>query len=444
MCTVAHGMVERLHSWALRRPRLPLALLAALTLVSLGTRVAWIGAPCYTPCAGPNAHLVVFDEDYYVNAARVIAGIRPPSGVPYAHSPLGTDPNAEHPPLAKLIMAGSIELFGNNPVGWRLASIVAGTLAILGMYVLVRTAGGGRWVALGAGALMAADNLFLVHARIGTLDVYALAAMVWGAAFYLRRLPLTAGIVIGVGACAKEVAPYVLLVLVVVEALMWVTTRTDLLGRLRRLSACIIAAAGSFVALLAGLIKVSPPYADAEGRRVTGGVWGEISHIVNYAAHQTSPHGPQGIASYPWQWLYDFRPITYLNINPSKPVVGLLNVRPEVHFLGFISPPILLFGLIGVVVALVTLIRRRTNRLGGVAILAVAWFGATWIPFELASLLLDRTSYLYYMLIVLPGVYLGAAYLVARVRMPRPVTLLWIASVVAATVVLYPLTPIPL
>ncbi len=415
----------------------------ALTLVSVGTRVAWIGAPCYTPCAGPNAHLVIFDEDYYVNAARVIAGIRPPSGVPYAHAPLGTDPNAEHPPLAKLVMAGSMELFGNNPVGWRLPSILFGTLAILGMYALVRAAGGGRWVALGAGALMAADNLFLVHARIGTLDVFALAAMVWGAALYLRRLPLTAGIVIGVGACAKEVAPYVLLVLVVVEALLWLTTRTDLLSRLRRLAACIIAAAASFVALLAGLIVISPPYADAEARRVRGGVWGEISHIVSYAANQTSPHGPKGIASYPWQWLYDLKPITYLSINPSKPVVGLLNVHPQVHFLGMISPPILLFGLIGLIVALIQVIRRRTERLGGVAVVAVAWFAATWIPFELASLLLDRTSYLYYMLIVLPGVYLGAAYLVARVRLSRPITLLWIACVVAATAVMYPLTPIP-
>jgi dolichyl-phosphate-mannose-protein mannosyltransferase len=444
MCTVALGMVERLHSWALRRPRLPLALLAVLTVVSLGARVAWIGAPCYTPCAGPNAHLVVFDEDYYVNAARVIAGIRPPAGVPYAHAPLGTDPNAEHPPLAKLIMAGTIELLGDNPFGWRLGSIVFGTLAILGMYALARAAGGGRWLAVGAAALMAADNLFLVHARIATLDVFALAAMVWGAALYLRRLPLTAGIIIGVGACAKEVAPYVLLVLIVAELLLWLSSRTDLLGRLRRLGACIVAAAASFVALLAGLILISPPYADAEGKRVTGGVWGEISHIVSYAANQTSPHGPQGIASYPWQWLYDYKPITYLTINPSKPVVGLLNVHPEVHFLGMISPPILLFGLIGLAMALVAVIRGRTGRTGGVAALAVAWFAATWIPFELASLLLQRTSYLYYMLIVVPGLYLGAAYLVARVHLPRPVTWLWIACVIAATVVLYPLTPIPL
>jgi predicted membrane-bound dolichyl-phosphate-mannose-protein mannosyltransferase len=227
MCTVALGMVERLQSWALRRPRLPVALIAALAVVSLGVRLAWIAAPCYQPCAGANAHLVIFDEDYYVNAARVIAGIRPPSGVPYAHAPLGTDPNAEHPPLAKLIMAGSIELFGNQPIAWRLGSLLLGTLAILGMYALVRAVGGSRWLALGAAALMAADNLFLVHGRIATLDVYALTAMIWGATLYLRRLPLTAGIVIGVGACAKEVTPYVLLVLAVLEAAGWVATRED-------------------------------------------------------------------------------------------------------------------------------------------------------------------------------------------------------------------------
>jgi predicted membrane-bound dolichyl-phosphate-mannose-protein mannosyltransferase len=444
MCTVAPGMVDRLHSWALRRPGLPLALLAALCVLSLGLRVAWIGAPCYSPCASAGAHLVIFDEDYYVNAARVIAGIRPPAGVPYSHSPLGTDPNAEHPPLAKLIMAGSIELFGDDPPAWRLGSLVFGTIAILGMYALVRAARGSRWLALGASALMAADNLFLVHARIGTLDIYAVAAMVWGAALYLRRRPVLAGVVIGVGACAKEVAPYVLLVLILVEAVLWLTTRAELGARLARLGAGIAAAAGTFVGLMAALGPVAPPYADAEGRRVAGGVWGEISHVVSYAAHQTSPHGPQGIASYPWQWLYDLKPITYLSINPARPVVGLLNVHPEVHFLGFISPPILLFGLLGAIAALVTVVRRGRSGALVIDVLAPAWFLATFVPFVLASLLFARTSYLYYMLIVMPALYLAAAYLVARVRLPRAVTLLWVLSVLAAVVVLYPLTPIPL
>ena len=91
-------------------------------------------------------------------------------------------------------MAGSIELFGDRPVGLaaRQASCF-GSLAILGMFVLVRAAGGGPWVALGAAALMAADNLLLVHGRIGTLDVPVLATMIWAAALYLRGHPLARG-----------------------------------------------------------------------------------------------------------------------------------------------------------------------------------------------------------------------------------------------------------
>ena len=33
---------------------------------------------------------------------------------------------------------------------------------------------------------MAADNLLLVAGRIGTLDIYAVAAMIWAVAFYLE------------------------------------------------------------------------------------------------------------------------------------------------------------------------------------------------------------------------------------------------------------------
>src|SRR2546421_1170645 len=203
----------------------PLALLALVTAVLLLARAAWLSEPCHSPCRSARDHVLVFDERYYVNAARVIAGVRPPPGASYASAPLGDDPNAEHPQLAKLLIAGSIELFGDGPLAWRLGSLVFGTLAILGMYALVRAAGGGGWTALGAAALMAADNLLIVHGRIGTLDVYALAPMVWAAALYLRGHPLPAGFVLGLGACMKLVSVYLVFVLVVLEALRWLGSR---------------------------------------------------------------------------------------------------------------------------------------------------------------------------------------------------------------------------
>ena len=192
------------------------------------------------------------------------------------------------------------------------------------------------------------------------------------------------------------------------------------------------------------LDAIAPPYADASHQLITGGAFAHIHHILDYAAHQTSPNGPQGIASYPWQWLVDTKPIPYLDVNPSRPSPGLTNIQPPVHFLGMISPPILLAGLMGLILVLVSAVMRWRPSAGVVGPLAVAWFLATFLPFVIGSLLLQRTSYLYYMVIVMPGLYLAGAYLVARLRPPRLITGIWVLTVVAAAFVMYPLSPVRL
>jgi 4-amino-4-deoxy-L-arabinose transferase-like glycosyltransferase len=442
----------------LSHPSAPLALLAVVSVLSLAARIAWLSEPCHSPCRGAPAHTLVFDEIYYVNAARVIAGIRPPQGQPYANAPLGDDPNSEHPQLAKLVMAGAIELFGDGPFAWRIGSILAGSLAILGMFVLVRAAGGGRWPAVGASALMAADNLQLVHGRIGTLDVYVLAAMVWAVALYLRGRPLAAGVVLGLGACAKLVAPYALFAIGLLE--LWRVlgprlsgARTRLRGAAGRLAVCAGAAAVVFLALLDVMDRIAPPYDPVKRRLVGGGPFGHIGHMLSFQASLTSPHGPRGIASYPWEWLGDFKPITYLNINPAQPAPHLRNIHPAAHFLGMISPPIMVLALPGLLFAAWRLWRspdRTPERAatGGsapamLAALGLAWFVGTWTPFELLSALDSRTSYLYYMVVVMPGVYVGVVHLFARWRPRRWVIASYAALIVLAAVAMYPFTPVP-
>jgi dolichyl-phosphate-mannose-protein mannosyltransferase len=438
------GSLVRATRWPAIRPRsLPLVLLVALCVISFGVRVAWIGAPCHAPCRTSTDHTLIFDEIYYVNAARVIAGIHPPAGSPYADAPLGVDPNAEHPPLAKLIIAGSIELLGDGPLAWRLGSLVMGTLAILGMFALARGAGAGPWVALAAAALMAADNLMIVHGRIGTLDIYALAAMVWAGALYVRGHPLAAGLIAGIGLCTKFVVAYVLLVFVLYEALLWLRQRDRPAARAWRLSSCIVVAGGVFVGLMALLEQVAPSFNDTTYQFVAGGPFGEISHIISYAAAQISPGGPTGIASYPWGWLVDYKPIIYLNINPARPAPGLYDIYPAVHFLGLISPPILLLALPALALAVRRIVTLPFSVIDGPATVAVAWVAGTFLPFVFFSLVLQRTSYLYYMLVVMPGLYLAVAWLLPRVWRWRKLTLLWIAAVVLAAVIAYPLTPLP-
>ena len=123
---------------------------------------------------------------------------------------------------------------------------------------------------------------------------------------------MLAGVVLGVGACAKEVTPYVLFALVVLELLRCV----DAPRRRRRGAGAPLAGralirssdrASVFLALLAVLDQIAPPYDPQTGKLVAGGSVRRARHILSYAAHQTSPHGPQGIASYPWDWLVDYQ-----------------------------------------------------------------------------------------------------------------------------------------
>jgi dolichyl-phosphate-mannose-protein mannosyltransferase len=387
--------------------------------------------------------VLVFDEAYYVNAARVIAGVKPPPGAHYAGSPAGDDPNAEHPQLAKVMIAGAIELFGDGPVAWRLPSILLGSLAILGMYALVRAAGGGPWVAVGAAALLAADNLLLVHSRIATLDIYAVTAMIWAAVLYLRGHPLAAGAVIGVGTTAKEVTPYLLLALLLLELLRARRDRSAVGPALARVAICAASAAVVFVGLLALLDWIAPPYDPLRHKLVGGGVFGHIRFMLDYGANQTSPHGPEGIASYPWGWLVDIKPILYLNINPQRPVPGLLNVHPQAHFLGMISPAILLVGLPGLATAAWRAVGPGRAVPGDVELLGLAWFAGTFLPFVLLSVIDSRTSYLYYMVIVMPGIYVAAAQFVARIRLPARWIWAWAVTIAIAVVAMYPFTPLP-
>jgi hypothetical protein len=219
--------------------RTPLVLLAIVCALGTGARAFHLGIPA----AAHPGEGYIFDEHYYVSAARVIAGIPTTKGEAYAGaSPTGTDPNAEHPQLGKLVIAAGMKLLGDNTPGWRMTAVVFGALAILLMYWLVRSAGGGQWLALGAASLASADNLWLVHSRIAVLDIYVVPFMLAGAAFYLRRRPVIAGLVIGVGSCVKEFGAYAVFVLLLLEGMRGARALWE---RHRRRSVVATAVAGS-------------------------------------------------------------------------------------------------------------------------------------------------------------------------------------------------------
>jgi Gpi18-like mannosyltransferase len=79
-----------------------------------------------------------------------------------------------HPPLGKVILAGSISLLGMNPLAWRLPGTLFGIAMIPLMYLLAFRLFGGRLWAWLAAFLLAVDFLHFTQTRIGTVDGYVM------------------------------------------------------------------------------------------------------------------------------------------------------------------------------------------------------------------------------------------------------------------------------
>ncbi len=181
---------------------------------------------------------LVFDEVHYVPAARAMLALDHPA-------------NTEHPPLAKELIAVGMEMFGDNPIGWRIMPMLAGAATVAaGFAFLFLLFGSVRTASFGA-LFVAINQTVFVQARVAMLDGFlgafvtaGLAATIWAA-----RAPLgaraartaLAGLLLGAGVAVKwAAAPYVALACLAVLAS----------GRRRRVG-------GLSAALVLGLVAVA-------------------------------------------------------------------------------------------------------------------------------------------------------------------------------------------
>jgi dolichyl-phosphate-mannose--protein O-mannosyl transferase len=425
--------------------RAPLVLLGAVSVFSLGARLWWINKPLVS--GGKSA--LIFDEQYYVNAARVILGIHGNSA--YGDAAFFHDPNAEHPPLAKLLIALSMKVLGDNAWGWRIFPVIFGSLALLAMFWLVRSAGGSRWLALGASFLFAVDNLMLLQGRIALLDIFTVFFMLVSVALYLRRRAVLAGIALGIGLCTKLTALDIFFVLLLIESARVVFRRPDDMRRfLRRVRERVVplakftgVAAITYVALLYALDLIASPIG-GPGSCATApaGFHNPIEHtnfMLCYAGKLTNPTGPTGIASYPWQWLLNEVSINYYTVNTTVSANGhVIGTYPIVAFQGEMNPAIIFLALPAFALAVRDVVVQRDT----LSTTSVAWMLGTFLPFVVAAApfgsIGNRTSYLYYMVVVLPGIFLGVAQLASNRRLPPAMLFGYVCILGYWFVTLYP------
>jgi predicted membrane-bound dolichyl-phosphate-mannose-protein mannosyltransferase len=401
---------------------------ALVLLASLILRGLWLNVP---------ATGLIFDEAYYVNAARVIDGL--PASAHYADSPAGLDPNTEHPPLGKLVIAASMSVFGDQGLGWRLPSIVAALVALVVLFEIIRRTDRSAWFAVLVVALVSFDNLTFVHGRIGTLDMLVLAPMLIGSLLALRRRWVLAGIAVGIALLVKLTAIYA----VVAIGLWLLLTDGPDWWRRRRVPLRELAGPVAFVGVTVGVFLVGLAVLDA--RFTTFATpFDHISRMLSYGTALRAPATSVGICpeadSRPWQWLFNECQIQYLRVDVTTHAGDqVVSKVASIDFRGALNP--LLAGAIPLASLFMAWYAWKTRN--AAAIWALSWAAANYLPYVALAIVSNRIMYLYYMLQVVPALGVAVAILLLRAGLPRPVRWGFVLAYAVGFIAYFPFRQIP-
>lgn len=402
----------------------PAATMVLLVGASALLRLLWLDTP---------AGALIFDETYYVNAARVILGIPLPEGAPYLDAAPLLDPNTEHPPLGKGIIALSMALLGDGAMGWRLPSVIAGCVAIVATHGIVRAAGGGAWLAVLAAAFLALDPLSFIHGRVGVLDGLMVACLLIGAWLALRDRWVLAGVVLAAAVLIKITAVFGILAIVGAVLLRPGIPRHErlaraaLIGPLRLVGTFAVVALGGLWLLDLQLTTFRDPLH-------------HIAHMLTYGFALRDRFSVDPISSSPLDWLLGRGQIDYLVVNENLLVEGeVVGSQPLVLFRALIGP--VLLG--GATLAIPYAWWRARRRADPLAAWGLVWVTALYVPFLLLWALAGRISYLYYALPVIPGLAVLLAVLLCRARLPRIVAITCLVVAVVVFVAVFPIRQLP-
>jgi len=305
---------------------------------------------------------LILDEEHYIPDARNIMA---------EHETLRT----EHPPLAKLLIVAGIELFGDNPWGWRLFPVLFGTAAIVLFYFLCRRLNMSRNAASIATFLLALENMTFVQASVAMLDVYCLAFMMASFLLYASRRYLSSGVAVGLSALAKLngalAAP--------VMFFHWLFHRP---GRSWLFILTLAAAPVAFVGLMFLF-----DWAIVRDFSALVGPVSRIKTMLSLSSSLTFANVDHPCLSRPWEWLINYEVMSYWYIP---------------HYLSAISPSI--WALIMPTFGYIVYKAVKGNEAG---LFGAAWFAGTYLVWIPISLITDRASYVYYFYPTVGAICLG-------------------------------------
>jgi dolichyl-phosphate-mannose--protein O-mannosyl transferase len=362
-----------------------------------------------------------------------------------------------HPPLGKWLVALGIRLFGMEPVGWRIASALAGVITVIIVARVGRRLFRSTMLGSAAGLFVAVDGMAITISRIAILDgilamfiIAGFASLLvdrdrtreryadWIAARLAADLPLgdgpslgwrpwrlAAGVLLGCAAATKWSGLFALAVFGVLTVLWDISmrraggTRSPTVNALLRdgpvaFVTMVIPAITVYLASWSGWIASDNAWdrqwgANHEPSAIGGlmpdwlrGLWHYHSRMLGFHGDLTDGHTYESGA---WSWLIMQRPVSFdwESFQAGENGCNFEGVDECSQAMLALGNPILWWaGVAALLVCLWQWFVRRDWRGGAI----VAGVLATWAPW----LFITRTTFAFYAVAIGPFVALAVAY----------------------------------
>lgn len=335
-----------------------------------------------------NGDLYVSDEIYYVDTARRYLQFIFHVNVNESMYSNKTNPdyfNLEHPPLAKYLIALSMKLYGDNPIGWRLPGIIeAGLIPFtlgLAFWLRSKRTVASAVIAIAAASAAAADPILIYSGSVAMLDIHLAFFLTLSLAFMLLGRRRTALVMSGLATAAKMSGLAAVLAIMLYDLI-----DGDFRSKVKRLAEDILMPFIVFVVVMVPLIIYFGPV-DIVRETLSALRW-----------HTTSrPPGPP--TSTPIGWILNSNPFYY----SFSPVVEPAILNTALH----------LFAVINIVpLTFLGSVKEKYRD----AVIAPLFYVGTLALYTIIWLLGNRTFYSFYAVELTPAMagIIGSLLLVAE------------------------------
>lgn len=342
---------------------------------------------------------MIFDEVYYVDGARDL--------LKFGVEVTGPEPEfVVHPPVGKWMIASGIKLFGDNPLGWRFATALVGSLMILLVALIAHRLFYSPLLTALASALLAIDGLALVHSRTALLDNFLAFFILAATYFFVSRKYWWTGLFLGLALATKWSALYFIAVfglIALYRAFAHHTGRELIRPTFSRITSFGILPVFVYITSWWGWFASSRGWDRNHSTNPISSFIYYHQEMLNFHTGLDEKHPYQ---ANPWSWMIMGRPTSFYYETPKN--CGADSCSQEVLALG--TPFLWWAGTIAVAIVLGFWIRSLLNRRFDPAVtIIVAGIAAGYLPWFFFQ---QRTVFSFYAIVFEPFIILALVYCV--------------------------------